>query len=67
VRAPDAADVRGPFGTAEVHVEQVPGRIHVRTVVTLDRSRIAASEYAAFRAWCESADRALGQRVVISK
>jgi cellulose synthase operon protein C len=67
VRAPDDTDVRGPFGTATLHVERTPGSVRVRTVVTLDRSRVGASEYPAFRAWCESADRSLGQHIVISK
>ena len=67
VRAPDTADVRGQFGSVTVQVEQLPGAVHVKTVITLERSRIGAVEYPAFRAWCESADRALGQRLVLSK
>jgi cellulose synthase operon protein C len=67
LRAPLPASVSSEFGSATVTVEQAAGSVQVKTVVTLDRSRIKAAEYPAFRAWCESADRALGQRIVISK
>jgi hypothetical protein len=61
------ASVSSEFGTVTVTVENAAGSIQVKTVSTIDRSRISAKEYPAFRAWCESADRALGQRVVVSK
>jgi transglutaminase-like putative cysteine protease len=67
LRAPQAASTTSPFGTVMVAVEQTPSEVHVTTAVTLDVSRVGASDYPAFRAWCESADRALGQRIVISK
>jgi transglutaminase-like putative cysteine protease/Flp pilus assembly protein TadD len=67
VRAPVPATVPSEFGNVTVAVEQSPGTVHVKTTVTLDRSRVTAKEYPAFRAWCENADRALGQRIVISK
>jgi tetratricopeptide (TPR) repeat protein/transglutaminase-like putative cysteine protease len=67
IRTPVASEVRGDFGDVRVEVEASSTVVHVKTTVTLDRSRIAASEYPALRAWCEAADRILGQRVVVSK
>jgi hypothetical protein len=40
--------------------------LHVKTRVTLAKTRVAASDYAAFRAWCEQVDRALGQRATVA-
>ena len=65
--APQPASVESPFGTVSVAVEQLPSAVHVKTTVTMKKTRIAASEYPAFRAWCENADRALGQRVALSR
>jgi hypothetical protein len=67
IRTPLASDVRSAFGDVRVDVEASTQVVHVKTTVTIDRSRIAASDYPAFRAWCEAADRILGQRVVVSK
>ncbi len=67
IRGPVASEARSAFGTVRVEVEQALPAVHVKTTVTLDRSRVAASEYPALRAWCEAADRILGQRVVVSK
>jgi tetratricopeptide (TPR) repeat protein len=66
-RAPIPSDVESPFGAVTVEVAQTPESVRIKTTVTIDRSRISAREYPAFRAWCESADRALGQRLVLSK
>jgi hypothetical protein len=30
------------------------------------KTRIAPADYGAFRAWCETVDRALGQRAVVA-
>jgi hypothetical protein len=49
-----------------VDVESSAGALHVKTMVTLAKTRILASEYPAFRAWCEQVDRALGQRATVS-
>jgi transglutaminase-like putative cysteine protease len=65
--APRPATVDGAFGRVTIEVEQGPSVIHVKTTEILGRTRVAASEYPAFRAWCENADRALGQRVVFSR
>ena len=65
--APPASQGSSPFGTYEVAVESSAATLHVKTTVTLAKTRIAASEYPAFRAWCEQVDRALGQRATVSR
>lgn len=74
VRLPAGAKVRslpsstrsgGPFGTYELDVEQAGNVLHAKTTVTLQKTRVAASEYGAFRSWCEEVDRALGQRAIV--
>ena len=75
VRLPSGAKVKsipapargsGPFGSYSVVVESNGNALHVKTTVTLARTRIMASEYPAFRAWCEEVDRGLGQRATVS-
>ncbi len=67
VSTPTPADVTTPFGSVHVGVESSGGTVRVTTNVTLDRTRIAAAEYPAFRAFCEAGDRVLGQRLVVSR
>jgi tetratricopeptide (TPR) repeat protein len=64
--APQAAHGQGPFGSYDVTVESAPAGLHVKTTVTLAKTRIPTSEYPSFRAWCEEVDRALGQRATVS-
>jgi transglutaminase-like putative cysteine protease/Tfp pilus assembly protein PilF len=63
--APVPAKGSSPFGSYEVDVETSGNALHVKTTVTMTRTRIAAREYPAFRAWCETVDRALGQRATV--
>jgi formylglycine-generating enzyme required for sulfatase activity len=65
--APSPSRVESPFGSVSVEVEQTAGTVRVRTRVVIDRSRVPAAEYAAFRAFCEKGDRALGQRVIYTR
>jgi tetratricopeptide (TPR) repeat protein len=65
-RAPQASTGSSPFGTFAVNVESSGSSLHVKTTVTMQRTRVGASEYPAFRAWCEQVDRALGQRATVS-
>jgi cellulose synthase operon protein C len=64
--APSAASGSSPFGSYRLEVDVGAGVLHARTVVTLEKTRVAASEYPAFRAWCEEVDRALGQRAAVT-
>jgi len=65
-RSPPAASGSSPFGSYALEVEASGGTLHLRTTVTLAKTRIAASEYPAFRAWCEEVDRQLGQRASVT-
>lgn len=65
-RAPQPAKGSSAFGSYAVEVETGGGVLHVKTTVTLTRTRVAASEYASFRAWCEEVDRALGQQATVA-
>jgi transglutaminase-like putative cysteine protease/tetratricopeptide (TPR) repeat protein len=65
--APKPLDGSSPFGTYKIEVEQAGATLRVKTTLTSTRTRIPAADYAPFRAWCETVDRALGQRVVFSK
>jgi transglutaminase-like putative cysteine protease len=63
--APSSAHAASVFGSYEVDVEASGPALHVKTTVTLVRTRIPAREYPAFRAWCEEVDRALGLRATV--
>jgi transglutaminase-like putative cysteine protease/Flp pilus assembly protein TadD len=68
IRAPDAAHGESPFGSFSVEVASEGSAgdratVRVTTTVTLSATRISAADYPAFRAFCEKADRALGQRL----
>lgn len=59
---PRAAKGTSPFGTYEVTVDTAtPGLVKVKTSVALTAPRVKVSDYGAFRAFCEQADRELGQ------
>jgi hypothetical protein len=62
--APHAAEGTGPFGSFRVEVENAPGTVHVKTRLVVSKTRIWATDYPAFRAWCDQVDHALGQRIV---
>ncbi len=64
--APVATSGSSPFGSYAITVENANGVVHVKTTVAIQKTRISVAEYPAFRAFCESADRALGQRLVLS-
>jgi hypothetical protein len=63
---PSSGGASGPFGSYSVQVESTGSALHVRTVVTLAKTRIPAADYPSFRAWCEEVDRALGQRATVA-
>ncbi len=63
-RVPDPASEKSKFGHATVSVQQSGASVTVRTEIAIDVPRVAAADYAAFRAFCERADHALGARVV---
>ena len=61
--APHAASGNSPFGTFKIETETNGTVVKVKTSIALAKSRIAASDYPAFRAFCEQVDRELGQSV----
>jgi tetratricopeptide (TPR) repeat protein len=63
---PSPSQGSSPYGSYQVDVEANGNLLHVRTRVTLAKTRIAANEYTAFRAWCGQVDRALGQRATVA-
>jgi hypothetical protein len=63
---PAPVQASGPYGSYRVDVESTGNAIRVHTMVALTKTRIAASEYQAFRSWCEEVDRALGQRATVT-
>jgi len=63
---PHPAEGKSPFGFYKVDVETNANVVRVKTTVAITQSRIAAADYAAFRAFCEQADRDLGQSVTFT-
>ena len=61
--APHAAEGKSPYGFYKVETETNGNTVRVKTTVAMTKSRISASEYPAFRSFCEQADRDLGQTV----
>jgi tetratricopeptide (TPR) repeat protein len=53
------------FGTYAVDVDATGGSLHVKTSVTLSKTRVSVADYPAFRGFCEEVDRALGQRATV--
>jgi hypothetical protein len=64
--SPLPAKGSSPFGSYSLEADVAGGTLHVRTTVTLAKTRVPAGEYSAFRAWCEEVDRALGQRATVA-
>jgi hypothetical protein len=67
VRAPLPLQKDTPFGKFEIAVEQGPGKVTVKSHITIKKARVTPAEYEAFKIFCESVDRAFGQRIVVSK
>lgn len=65
-RLPDPVKIDTPFGKVELVAEAQPGKVVVKSSIALEKSRISPSEYAAFRSFCEAADNALAQRLVLA-
>src|SRR5207248_3027231 len=63
VAPPRSAEGKTAFGTYKVEADVQGNVVRVKTTVAVAKSRITASEYAAFRQFCEQADKDLGQSV----
>jgi hypothetical protein len=53
------------FGWYSVEVEKQPDKITVKSRLGLKVTRVVPKDYAAFKAFCVEADRALGARLVV--
>jgi hypothetical protein len=60
---PTAKTVDSPFGSVVVTVESAPGKVTVKTTLTIKKARVEPSEYADFRTFCQQGDAALTQRL----
>jgi hypothetical protein len=63
--APDPLSADGPFGSYAISAEVSPGKVVVKTKLAFHKSRILASEYPEWRAFCEAVDRAMSQRLLV--
>ncbi|MEP7125985.1 MAG: DUF3857 domain-containing protein [Byssovorax sp.] len=67
LRSPVATQLDSPFGSFVITFDSSAGKVMVKTALAFKKARITPSEYPAFRAFCEAADRAFGQRMTIGK
>jgi tetratricopeptide (TPR) repeat protein len=67
LRAPVASQLDSPFGRFSIAFEESAGKMVVKTTLAFKKARITPAEYAAFRTFCEAADRAFGQRMTVGK
>jgi hypothetical protein len=65
VSAPDAVDISSRFGKYSIQVEQTPGRVTVQSAISLSVNRVSASDYPAWRAFCQAVDNAMSVRLVV--
>jgi hypothetical protein len=65
VSLPDSARGDGPFGSYSVQVTSEKDKVVVNSKVSVKVSRITPKDYAAWKRFCEEADRALAPRLVI--
>lgn len=64
-RLPVNAKVTSPVGYVEVAVESEGNKVVIKSKLAITKSRITPGEYAAFRDFCQKADDALSQRLVV--
>ncbi|MET0593373.1 MAG: DUF3857 domain-containing protein, partial [Polyangiaceae bacterium] len=62
---PDAVQTTTPLGRLSVSAEAQGSTVTIKTRVSFDKTRITPKEYADWRAFCEAADRAFAQRLVV--
>jgi transglutaminase-like putative cysteine protease/Tfp pilus assembly protein PilF len=62
---PTPVQAETPFGAYSVDVREEPGKVTVRSRLSLAVSRVPAKDYPSFRRFCESADAAFEPRLVL--
>jgi hypothetical protein len=63
--APENVNVDGPFGSYSVAVQSERDQVVVTTRLAVKVDRVAPQDYAAWKRFCEAADRALSPRLVV--
>jgi hypothetical protein len=66
LRAPTARKVQCAFGSFDLEVSSDGRSLKVRSLLSVERDRIAASEYGEFRAFLRDVDNLLGEPIVIA-
>ena len=69
VRQPGSRQEKGPFGRFELEVAPTDGgrSLRVRSLVEVERNRIAPADYGAFRKFLGGIDGALGEKIVVAR
>jgi hypothetical protein len=62
---PDTLRQDSPFGSFAIAAESSPGKVIVKTKIAFDKPRVTPAEYAAFRKFCEAADSAFAQHLLV--
>jgi hypothetical protein len=65
ISAPESKEGSSDFGSYSVMFEKQGDRVRVKSRVGIKVPRVKPAEYAAFKRFCEEADRALSPRLVI--
>lgn len=66
-RPATAAAMDTPLARFSIAFEESAGKVVVKSTLAFKKARITPAEYAAWRAFCEAADRAFGQRMLVGK
>jgi tetratricopeptide (TPR) repeat protein len=69
VRQPGARQEKSAFGRFELRIEPADGgrSLRIRSVIEVDRHRIAPGDYGAFRKFLGAIDGALAEKIVVAK
>jgi tetratricopeptide (TPR) repeat protein len=62
---PEAMQQDTPFGSFSISAEAAAGKVLLKTRITIRTTRIKPADYAGWRAFCEAADRAFAQRLIV--
>src|SRR5439155_26038653 len=62
---PEAMQEDTPLGAFSMSAESSGGKVILKSHVAIKKTRITPAEYAAWRAFCQAADRAFSQRLVL--
>jgi tetratricopeptide (TPR) repeat protein/transglutaminase-like putative cysteine protease len=65
VSMPQPVKVDGPFGYYSLEIEATPQKVKVQSKLGVKVRRVNVSDYAAWKQFCEAADRALGAPLVV--